>query len=93
VTLSQISYLLSLYPPISPSVDITQRVKFVGLSSGRNFVINSSLGVPGRYGLAFDDANGLVSFSPLVPASGGPEAVPAVDSAPYEDVESIAFFN
>jgi hypothetical protein len=74
------------------SADSPDFIKSVVLGSARTFIVQSSLGSPGRYTLTFDDANELAVFTPRVPASQGPEVVSAIEYIPYDAIESIGIF-
>jgi hypothetical protein len=89
MTQAQIAFLLAAS---GASADSPQYVKTVTLGSSRTFVVQSSLGVAGRYGLTFDDGNELAAFTPVIPGSQGPEVVPAVEYVCYDAIESIGFF-
>jgi hypothetical protein len=91
MTTDQIAYLLGLYPP-GEGAGPTEFLKGVGLSSGRFFSVNSAAGTASAYALDIDLTNGYLYFSPLVPASGASEIVPATEVFSVESVETMAFF-
>jgi hypothetical protein len=89
MTQAQIAAIITL---TGFGTDSASGIKSVVLGSGRVYSIQASSGSPGRYSVTFDDANGLVRFVPLVPASQITGISYSEDYACYDDVESIGIF-